>query len=137
MLPTGTKSSVYFISAAHLCFPARGCGEHVPWRDKNSLSVLPGRRDFGYDAGRRFIYGSRFEHYRTWLACFFAFRFSYDVRGIAVYRILHKECERWQTYGTVRRKVKLEISFVQQIEFSSKKIYNWMKKNAIGRKEIT
>ena len=26
--------------------------------------------------------------------------------------------------------------FVQQIDFSSKKTYNWMKKNDIGRREI-
>ncbi|NBJ99149.1 hypothetical protein D5282_18010 [bacterium 1xD8-48] len=29
------------------------------------------------------------------------------------------------------------IFFVQQIVFSSKKTYDWMKKNDIGRREIT
>ncbi len=33
--------------------------------------------------------------------------------------------------------VKFVNFFVQQIEFSSRKIYNWMKKNIVGRKEIT
>ena len=27
--------------------------------------------------------------------------------------------------------------FVQQIDFSSRNIYNWMKNNGVGRKEIT
>lgn len=91
MLQTGTKSYLYFISAAYLCFFAGGCGEYVSRRNKDSFSLLSGGRNFGYDIRRLPVHIFRRKYYRARLTGFSAFGVPYGPCGGVVCRLLHKK----------------------------------------------